>query len=159
MPAANRPSARHSHVEENSDAVVRVADEIRVLRDVLDELREDLSHALRNPRPAVYSVLKQMAVDPTADDWSEKLVIECGRCQSAASESATEELKQAHEMIRTLLGVCELNLDEMEDETRIVIQQAESLLPDANDAMLSEPEATSAGESTPSSTTRTDQLF
>lgn len=159
MSAASRPSARSLPAEDNLNAVAHLADEIRMLRDVLDELREDFSYAFRNPRPVVPSVLKQMAVDPTADDWSERLVIERGECQSVAEESAAEELKQAHEMICTLLGVCELNLDEMEDETRVVIQQAESLLPDSNGAIVSEPEATPADESVASAAARRDQLF
>lgn len=61
------------------DALARLADEIRVMRDVLSEIREDLNWAIRNEQPGGgdygHSLLKEMARDPTSDDWGERLRI------------------------------------------------------------------------------------
>lgn len=77
------------------DALDRLADEIRVVRDVLEELREDLNWIVRNERSSGYrqqhSVLKEMAADPASEDWGERL--EIGRSTSAAEcdEAAVPE--------------------------------------------------------------------
>ena len=57
-------------------AVERLSGEIRMLRDVMDEIREDFSWVTRNGlpiQPIEHIHVKRMALDPLADDWAEKL--------------------------------------------------------------------------------------
>lgn len=62
--------------EELTQAVRNLADEVRVLRDVVDEMRELLSFEQRNAHHSrTPSVLKRMALDPTSDQWGEQLLI------------------------------------------------------------------------------------
>ena len=78
-----KPSAELMHVQieaiENlASCVTELTGQIEVLRNVLDEIREDFAWAVQNgrlstgqlPRPFV---LKRMAADPTAPDWAERL--------------------------------------------------------------------------------------
>jgi hypothetical protein len=63
--------------------IASLRDHVRLLVDAIDEVREELSWLTRNgltsrePLPPV-PVLKQMALDPCAEDWGERLVIERG---------------------------------------------------------------------------------
>lgn len=60
-------------------AVERLSGEIRMLRDVMDEIREDFSWVTRNGlpiQPIEHVIVKRMALDPLADDWAEKLDVE-----------------------------------------------------------------------------------
>ena len=62
-----------------AESVDRLTGELRVLRQVLDEVREDFSWVTRNGlpmKPVEYSCVKRMALDPCAEDWGEKLVVE-----------------------------------------------------------------------------------
>lgn len=69
-------------------AIERLADELRVVRDVLDAIHDDLNWIVRNERWSGgrldHSVLKGMALDPTSDDWGDRLHIVRG---TSASES------------------------------------------------------------------------
>ncbi|MBI1314485.1 hypothetical protein GC176_24600, partial [bacterium] len=59
-----------------ADSVDRLTAEVRVLRDVLDEIREDFSWVTRNGlpvQPVIHTRVKRMALDPCADDWGERL--------------------------------------------------------------------------------------
>lgn len=72
--------------------VAELKDRVRVLTDAVDELREELQWLTRNglPRhepPAVSPVLKQMAADPTADDWNEQLVIARGEAADQSRQA------------------------------------------------------------------------
>ena len=82
--------------EELIDAVHRLSDEVRVLRDVVDEIRELLSYDQRN-RPAVsgHSILKQMAVDPTSEAWGEHLQITRPSTDERPHEPGTESKQDA----------------------------------------------------------------
>lgn len=57
----------------------RLADEIRVVRDVLDAIHDDFNWVTRNGQRSdhlhQHSILKEMALDPTTDDWGERLRI------------------------------------------------------------------------------------
>jgi len=133
MPERPAPSTDSSASEEHIDVIHRLADEIRVLRDVLDEVREHISYALRNPTPAGCSVVKQMGLDPTSDHWGQHLVITSSAARSTSENDQSDqspELQQARDTIRELLGVCELNLDELEESTRAVIERARGVLAD-----------------------------
>ena len=75
MPHKQSESQACSH-EELTDAISQLSDEVRVLRDVLDEVRELLSYDQRNRSSGCgHSVLKQMALDPASDNWGDMLVI------------------------------------------------------------------------------------
>lgn len=171
LPMADR--TKESPAGHNDDAVVEVlhtlTQELRVLRDVLDEIREQLSWSLRNDHfhRGNCPVLKQMSRDPTADNWSDHLVI---ARHEASSESGiadqTTELTTARDIIRDLLNTTELNLDEMEEGTRQAIERAQQIAgqsasstsngPDEPDAERPMPEFLSES-ARPSS--RRDRLF
>ena len=66
--------ATAEHLTESIDGL---SQHVEVLRNVLDEIREDFSWALRNDRlPIVLesAVVHRMALDPSDPDWGEKLV-------------------------------------------------------------------------------------
>lgn len=69
-------SSRSQQLERLTDAVNHLTEELRVVRDVLDETREDLSWLTRNElpyQPTVHTQLVRMAADPLAPDWNERL--------------------------------------------------------------------------------------
>ncbi len=68
--------ARLQHLERLTDAVNRLADEVLLVRDVLDETREDLRWLTRNGlshQPTVHKQLVRSARDPLAPDANERL--------------------------------------------------------------------------------------
>lgn len=61
------------------ESVDRLAMEIRLLREVMDEMREDISWVTRNGLPhqsMEHFVVKQMALNPCARDWGDRLIVE-----------------------------------------------------------------------------------
>jgi len=129
MARKNPASAPEQQEEILSEAVERLTDELRVTRDVLDEVREILSYDQRNPTNGVqHSILKRLPLDPTDDNWGDNLDIVRGESKSQADAAESDLLPQARELIRDLLGTCELNLDELEDNTCDVIDLAETYL-------------------------------
>ncbi len=74
MPPRKRPSEGDS--EALHDSIERLNEEVRVLRDVLDELRSDLQWAIQNGRviiiPLQVPVLKAAAGDETAAPPAER---------------------------------------------------------------------------------------
>ena len=88
--------------EELRHEVAELKEVIRVLIDSIDEVRDELQWLARNGLPTGESlpmspVLKQMAADPCADDWGERLVIERGNTD-APVEHQTEPTKSTPEM-------------------------------------------------------------
>src|SRR5437870_2169806 len=80
-------SPRSQWLERLADAVNRLADEVRVSRDVIDEFRSDFAWLLQNGmphQPQEFVVVKRMARDPLAEDWSQRLVVE--RCPIPQSQ-------------------------------------------------------------------------
>lgn len=72
--ATKAPSAPAQSTEADPlhESVDRLAVEIRLLREVMDEMREDVSWVTRNGlphQPIEQVVVKQMARDPCAKDW------------------------------------------------------------------------------------------
>ena len=62
-----------------TESVDRLTSEIHCLRQVLDDVREDVSWLTRNGlpvQPVEHVHVRRMARDVNADDWSERLVIE-----------------------------------------------------------------------------------
>jgi hypothetical protein len=58
-----------------ADEVRQLREEVRVVWEAVDELRESMEHALRNPPepPPPPFRLTSMAADPTAEDFAERL--------------------------------------------------------------------------------------
>jgi hypothetical protein len=80
--------------EELQHEVAELKDVVRVLIDSIDEVRDELQWLARNGLPTgeplpTSPVLKQMAADPCADDWGDRLVIERGDTDASA-ERETE---------------------------------------------------------------------
>tara|TARA_R110002072_G_C7929184_1_gene531562 strand:- start:1330 stop:1815 length:486 start_codon:yes stop_codon:yes gene_type:complete len=130
MPPRKKESTAGQHGDAVIDTLYALTQELRVLRDVLDEIREQISWGLRNDafRATGSSVLKQMGRDPTADDCGKRLVI-AGQEKSSKPDTANQsgELEVARNVIRDLLNTTELNLDEMEEGTRQVIRRAQQV--------------------------------
>lgn len=84
------PRKEHSSAESDEVALLRdevtdLKNQVRVLSDILDEIREELQWVTRNGLPVQVKeplspvpVLKRMAADPCAPDWAERLVIDYG---------------------------------------------------------------------------------
>lgn len=78
MPRRNQPTTPGHSTESDAlvAAVERLADELRILRDVIGEVREDISWVSRNGlpvQPIEHVVVKRMAKDPFAADWGDQL--------------------------------------------------------------------------------------
>ena len=80
---AKRAPAQPASCHEESDQLVKSVDrlttEVQLLRQVMDEIREDFSWVTRNSPPAraiEHVHVKRMALDPCAEDWGEHLEIE-----------------------------------------------------------------------------------
>ena len=76
----HKPSANPAErTDPLADAADRLSSEVRCLRDVLDEIREDVSWMTRNGlpiQPVEHVNIKRMARDVNAADWNERLVVE-----------------------------------------------------------------------------------
>ncbi len=80
MPEKQTQNIDGEIVADLQDSVESLSQEVQVLRNILDEIREDLSWALRNGHPipknnTQHSVLKKMGLDPCAEDWQDRLEI------------------------------------------------------------------------------------
>ena len=85
-PASDDYSEVHREISELRTELANLRDQMRVLNQILDGIREDLQWVTQNgievreplgfriPSP----VLKAMALDPAGDDWGEKLDINHG---------------------------------------------------------------------------------
>ncbi len=116
--ASATESTRSQHVERLTDAVHRLADEVRVVRDVLGEFQTDFSWLLQNGvphQPQEFVVVKRMARDPLAADWSERLVVErfpLPQSESDRSLLSMDDLEAvALEMQSAFVGIAEGQLD------------------------------------------------
>jgi hypothetical protein len=83
-------------------SVTEAADQIAVLRDAIDELRDNFTWAVQNKRlsAGVCPVLKRMAADPSATDWTDRLEIVGG---STDSNPPPHDPKQTQSTIDRLL--------------------------------------------------------
>ena len=77
--AHDTPDCSH-HIDELRQEMQELRDNIQVLTDVLDEVRQELQWLSRNGLPPPGRtpdrfVVNQMAADPCAKDWGERLVI------------------------------------------------------------------------------------
>lgn len=73
MPKGKPPTPSvASEIAELRRAIERLADEVRVLRDAVDEARDEFTWAARNDKlrcPLPLTVLTSMPLDPLAKDW------------------------------------------------------------------------------------------
>jgi len=91
--------------------------QLRVLTDVLDEVREEFSWVTRNGvpvQPIEHVIVKRMALDPCAVDWGERLELERytlpqGRSRSAIDPEQWELIAQ--ELSTTLEAVAQGQLE------------------------------------------------
>lgn len=131
-----KDSNQGQYLERLTDALNRLADEVRVVRDVLDETREDLGWFTRNGfphQPTAHTQLVRMARDPLSPDWNERL--EFRRFTSAepaipqiASEQFNELVSEiaeivtgtGQEQVNLLLGA----LDDMRAKLAAVIKSS-----------------------------------
>ncbi len=131
--SAPEPS-RSQQIERLTDAVNHLAEEFRVVRDVLSEFQTDFSWLLQNGvphQPQELVVVKRMARDPLAQDWSQRLVVErfpiTGNTTGRTS-TATDDLEAvALELQSAFVGIAEEQLDlvlTMLDELRSRILSA-----------------------------------
>jgi len=84
----NAPAEKVVESDTLAAALERLADEVRTLHSVLDEIREDLSWVTRNGlpiQPIEHVIVKRMSKDPLADDWDDQL--ETIHLQSPPSKS------------------------------------------------------------------------
>jgi hypothetical protein len=75
----SKPPAAEDPHELLANSVDRLSSEIRVLREVLDEIREDFSWISRNDlaiQPIEHVHVRRMALDPCAEDWGDRLEVE-----------------------------------------------------------------------------------
>ena len=81
MPS-RRPASSANPAEKNdpvSEAADRLSAEVRCLREVLDEVREDFSWVTRNGlpiQPIEHVRVRRMARNLNADDWAARLVVD-----------------------------------------------------------------------------------
>lgn len=102
--AKEKPTAAPVEHDRLDQCFNELRDEVRVLRDAIDELRSELQWIANNPEPAGESskgtfIVKQMAADPCAKDWAKRLVVERGEAASnffnAPGPVVAEALKDA----------------------------------------------------------------
>ena len=72
------PEVDHAQIGQLTSAVQPLTDELRVLREVLDEIREDFQHAVLNDKltcPAVEPMrrITSVPVDPAAQDFAQRV--------------------------------------------------------------------------------------
>ena len=93
---ASAPESQRSQwLERLTDAVNRLADEVRVVRDVLDETREDLGWLTRNGIPGRHGEHRQivrMARDPLASNANELLEVITSTVASANSSGLAPDV-------------------------------------------------------------------
>ena len=87
LPSRNvPPPAASDETAQLREEVTDLKNQVRVLSDILDEIRVDLQWVTQNGLPIRESLpacptLKRMAVDPCAEDWGERLVMEFGTAE------------------------------------------------------------------------------
>jgi hypothetical protein len=90
LPSRNiPPPATSDEIAQLREELTDLKNQVRVLSDILDEIRVDLQWVTQNGLPIRESLpacptLKRMALDPCADDWGERLVIEFGEPRRTA---------------------------------------------------------------------------
>lgn len=96
-------------------AVERLADEVRSLRDVLDEIREDFSWVTRNGvphQPQEHVIVKRMALDPVAGDWAEQLeLVRLVQPGTTADSGTNRNEEMTAQVVATFEGMAQGQLE------------------------------------------------
>lgn len=78
-------------------SVDRLAEEVRILRQVLDEIQDDFAWATRNglaSKVTAPMVVKKMALDPLAADWNQHIEIEGGNSTNESMSPNNDHLEK-----------------------------------------------------------------
>ncbi len=110
-------SPRQQQVERLTEVVGRLTDEVRVVRDVLDDIREDLSWITRNgipSHPVQHTRVVRMARDPLAPDARDHLELRTYTLEphgsSEISPKVFDELVSEIAEAVTVIGQEQLNM-------------------------------------------------
>lgn len=162
-PSASETS-RSQQLERLTDALNRLTDEVRVVRDVLDETREDLSWISRNGlphQPTVHTQLVRMAADPLSPDWNERL--EFRRFPSGDSSNSQIASEQLEELVSEIAELVTGTGQEQVNLLLTALDDMRAKLVVAIKASADEPPTevipTAAMSSGPRSTPRQGELF
>ena len=116
-PATAPASPRRQQAERLTDVVEKLADEVRVVRDVLDDIREDLSWITRNGLPTrsiEHTRVLRMARDPLAPDARDHLELRTYTLEphgsSEISPQVFDELVSEIAEAVTVIGQDQLNM-------------------------------------------------
>jgi hypothetical protein len=116
-PASGSASSCQQQVERLTDVVGRLADEVRVVRDVLDDIREDLSWITRNGVPTrsiEHTRVIRIARDPLAPDARDHLELRTYTLEphgsSEISPKVFDELVSEIAEAVTVIGQEQLNM-------------------------------------------------
>ena len=118
---ASRKSAQSSATDAGdplAEAIHHLGDEVRVLRDVLDEFREDFSCLIRNGmpiQPVEHIAIKRMAADPLAEDWAQRLevvrtTLPVARSRSQLDPESLGDLMEEFETVFTAVAQGQLEV-------------------------------------------------
>ena len=115
------------------DSIDDLHTEVRVLREAVDELREVLEWQSHNRLPTQsVPVLKGMAANPSADDWSARLKLETGIpaiVEQRLGVMYRTEIQRLHELLDSLIDCPELNeSNTLTPITRTLVAEAHALL-------------------------------
>lgn len=158
-----------------AEAVERLTAELSVLRQVIDEIREDFSWLTRNGlpvQPIEHVHVKRMALDPCAEDWGERLGIErstylprasASPLESNALDDVVDDLKTAFEAAaQGQLEVVLTALDGVRAEILGALRRHCGEPPDRSSSerssTSSSPSASSGTSSSPSSPSTSDPI-
>lgn len=92
-----------------ADSIGQLTLELRVLRETIDQLREDFSWVTRNGlpiQPIEHVIVKRMARDPCADDWNDKLEL-CRMEMPDRSPDPTLDLNVLDRIVESLTTTVE----------------------------------------------------
>ena len=118
-------------------AVERLSDELRILREVIDGIREDVSWVTRNGlpiQPIEHVIVKRIALNPTAADWSEQLVVERSRLDGRGESVGFDDIPEriAETLVTVLEGVAPGQLeillhafDQVRNELRTMLAKSD----------------------------------
>ncbi len=161
---------RSQQIERLTDAVNHLADEARVVRDVMDEVREDLGWIARNGIPGrqdEHTQIVRMASDPLPSDANERLDVRSSTVESNGSPGfspdAFDELVSAIAEVVTVVGQEQLNLlltavDDVRAKLVAAIKGS-SPIPSADKESTAAPSSQASTSQAPATPSETRRLF
>ena len=164
-------SQRSQWLERLTDGVNRLADEVRVVRDVLDETREDLQWVTQNGLPdhhGEHPQIVRMARDPLEPDANELLeVLTSNVASSNSSELAPEvfdELVSQIAEVVTVVGQEQVNLllsalDDAWPKVFAAIKASSSVTPNVGQESTAPPSSQPTTSQTAAKPSETRRLF